>query len=190
MGGRIEEWELSCTRKRGVATRGEIWWEDSWTRTTEDARRAGADPGFFLGGGALVSCSTSTPLNHRVFFLFYFYRIPVVLESRRSSQGGGAHPLHPPPRSAPEEGEENEKIRESEGEKVAEPLPANKKRIEVNKLSPEANTFFQRQGHGQFIAFEVKTERSYRREIPQVAQARNVSIGEHRHCCVTFKRYS
>ena len=29
---------------------------------------AGADPGFFLGGGALVSCSTSTPINHIVFF--------------------------------------------------------------------------------------------------------------------------
>ena len=57
---------------------------------------AGADPGFFLGGGALVSCSTSTPINHIVFF----YRIPVVLEKRRSSQGG-AHPLHPPPRSTP-----------------------------------------------------------------------------------------
>ena len=28
----------------------------------------GADPGFFLGGGALVSCSTSTPINHLVFF--------------------------------------------------------------------------------------------------------------------------
>ena len=50
-------------------------------------------------------------------------------------------PLHPPPRSAPEEGEENEKVSESESEKVAEPLPANKKRIEANKLSPEANTF-------------------------------------------------
>ena len=24
----------------------------------------GADPGFFLGRGALVSCSTSTPINH------------------------------------------------------------------------------------------------------------------------------
>ena len=60
---------------------------------------AGADPGFFLGGGALVSCATSTPINHIVFFC----RIPVVLENRRSSQGGrgGAHPLHPPPRSAP-----------------------------------------------------------------------------------------
>ena len=42
----------------------------------------------------------------------------------------------------PEEGEENEKVRESESEKVAEPLPANKKQIEANKLSPEANTFF------------------------------------------------
>ena len=28
----------------------------------------GADPGFFLGGGALVSCSTSTLINHIVFF--------------------------------------------------------------------------------------------------------------------------
>ena len=30
---------------------------------------SGADPGFFLGGGALVSCSTSTPINHIGFFL-------------------------------------------------------------------------------------------------------------------------
>ena len=62
---------------------------------------AGADPGFFSGGGALVSCSTSTPINHMVFFC----TIPVILENRRSSQrgggGGGAHPLHPPSRSAP-----------------------------------------------------------------------------------------
>ena len=36
---------------------------------------AGADPGFFLAGGALVSYSTSTPINHIVFFLG---RIPVV----------------------------------------------------------------------------------------------------------------
>ena len=28
----------------------------------------GADPGFFLGGGTLVSCCTSTPRNHIVFF--------------------------------------------------------------------------------------------------------------------------
>ena len=60
---------------------------------------SGADPGFFLGGGALVSCSTSTPINHIVFFC----RIPVVLENRRSSQKGGGGvrttctlPLDPP----------------------------------------------------------------------------------------------
>ena len=45
----------------------------------------GADPGFFLGGGALVSFSTSTPINHIVFVC----RVPVVLENRRSSQWGG-----------------------------------------------------------------------------------------------------
>ena len=35
----------------------------------------------------------------------FFCRIAVVLENRRSSQGeggGGAHPLNPPPRSAPD----------------------------------------------------------------------------------------
>ena len=53
----------------------------------------GADPGFFLGGGALVSCSTSTPINHIVFFC----RIPVVLENRRSSRGGGGGCAPPAP---------------------------------------------------------------------------------------------
>ena len=61
--------------------------------------RAGADPGFFLGGGALVPCSTSTPINRIVFFL----QNTSCIRNRRSSQGeGGAHPLHPPPRSAPD----------------------------------------------------------------------------------------
>ena len=54
--------------------------------------KPGADPGFFLGGGALVSCSTSTPINHIVFFC----RIPVVLENRRTSQGGCAPPAPSP----------------------------------------------------------------------------------------------
>ena len=31
----------------------------------------GADPGFFLGGGALVSFSSSTPINHIVFLFFF-----------------------------------------------------------------------------------------------------------------------
>ena len=43
---------------------------------------------IFLGGGALVSCSTSTPINQIVFFC----RIPVVLENHRSSWGGGCTP--------------------------------------------------------------------------------------------------
>ena len=60
---------------------------------------AGADPGFFLGGGALFSCSTSTPINHIVFFLrnTSCIRKPQVISGGR----GGAHPLHPPPRSTP-----------------------------------------------------------------------------------------
>ena len=59
---------------------------------------AGADPGFFWGGGALVSCSTSAPINHIVFFFLQntsCIRKPQVISWR------GAHPLHPPPRSAP-----------------------------------------------------------------------------------------
>ena len=38
-------------------------------------RTSGADPGFFLGVGALVSCSTSTPMNHIVFFSFAEYQL-------------------------------------------------------------------------------------------------------------------
>ena len=62
---------------------------------------SGADPGFFLGGGAVVSFSTPTPINHIVFFFFWqntsCIRKPQVI----SGGGGGAHPPHPPPRSAP-----------------------------------------------------------------------------------------
>ena len=61
----------------------------------------GADPGFFLGGGAVVSCSTPTPINHIVFCVCVqntsCIRKPQVI----SGGEGGAHPLHPPPRSAP-----------------------------------------------------------------------------------------
>ena len=53
---------------------------------------AGADSVFFLGGGAPVRNGVTD----------FFCRIPVVLDSRRLSRGGeDAHPLHPPPRSAP-----------------------------------------------------------------------------------------
>ena len=59
----------------------------------------GADPGFFFRRRCtrlLLYFNTNRPHS----FLF-FCRIPVVLENRGSSQGGGVHPLHPPPRSAP-----------------------------------------------------------------------------------------
>ena len=54
---------------------------------------------IFLGGGAPVSCSTSTPIKHIVFFSqnTSCIRKPQVI----SGGGGGAHPLHPPPRDAP-----------------------------------------------------------------------------------------
>ena len=55
---------------------------------------SGADPGFFVGGGALVSCSNSTSINYIVFVLQNTSRIrkPQVI----SGWGGGVHPLHPP----------------------------------------------------------------------------------------------
>ena len=60
---------------------------------------AEADAGFFLGGGELVSCSISTPINHIVFFLqnTSCIRKPQVI----SGGGGGVRtpctlPLDPP----------------------------------------------------------------------------------------------
>ena len=46
-------------------------------RTGNDFQKRIQD--FFSGGGALVSCSTSPPINHIAFLC----RIPVVLENRR-----------------------------------------------------------------------------------------------------------
>ena len=50
---------------------------------------------FFRRGRTrlLLYFNANKPLS-----FFFFCRIPVALENRRSSQGG-AHPLHPPPRS-------------------------------------------------------------------------------------------
>ena len=58
----------------------------------------GADPGFFLGGGALISCSTSTPINHIVFFSAEYQLYQKTAGHRRE---GGLHtpctlPLDPP----------------------------------------------------------------------------------------------
>ena len=58
---------------------------------------SGADHGFFLGGGAPVSYSTSTPINHIVFLS----QNTSCIRKPKVISGGGAHPLHPPPRSAP-----------------------------------------------------------------------------------------
>ena len=55
---------------------------------------SGADPGFFLGGGALVSCSTSTPINHIVFFL---QNTSCIRKPQVISGGGGGGPPRPPP---------------------------------------------------------------------------------------------
>ena len=78
----------------------------SYIRNIRNIPFSGADPGFFLGGGALVSCSTSTPINHIVFFWqnTSCIRKPKVISG--GGGGGGAppppHPLHPPPRSTPD----------------------------------------------------------------------------------------
>ena len=55
-----------------VKTKGEI---NAEFPGTDDELFRGADPGFYLGGGALVSCSTSTPINHIVFFFFAEYQL-------------------------------------------------------------------------------------------------------------------
>ena len=46
----------------------------------------GVDPGFFLGGGSLVSCSTSTPINHIVYFL---QNTSCIRKPQVTSGGGG-----------------------------------------------------------------------------------------------------
>ena len=61
--------------------------------------KAGADPGFFfLRGGALVSCFTSTPINHIVFFWqnTSCIRKPRVISGEGSAQPPCTLPLDPP----------------------------------------------------------------------------------------------
>ena len=55
---------------------------------------AGADPGFFLGGGALVSCSTSTPINHIVFF---WQNTSCIRKAQVILGGGGGNCAPPAP---------------------------------------------------------------------------------------------
>ena len=66
------------------------------TKTLVNKRRQepGADPGLFLGGDALVSCSTSTPINHTVFFL---QNTSCIRKPQVISGGGGCAPPAPSP---------------------------------------------------------------------------------------------
>ena len=65
-------------------------------RHKQQARsRGGGSRIFFRRGCTRLLFNFNTNKPHS-----FFGRIPVVLENRRSSQGGGVHPLHPPPRSA------------------------------------------------------------------------------------------
>ena len=43
------------------------------SKTFASSDTARADPGFFLEGGALVSCSTSTPINPFFFAEYQLY---------------------------------------------------------------------------------------------------------------------
>ena len=82
---------MSFSRKKCPAKTLKLYSEE---HVLKFVKCPGADPGFFLGGGALVSCSTSESC--------FYCRISVVLENRRSSWvgggggGEGAHPLRPP----------------------------------------------------------------------------------------------
>ena len=65
-------------------------------RTTRN--NTGTDPGFFLGGGALVSCSTLTPINYIVFFLAEYQLYEKTAGHLRGGGGGtpGTLPQDPP----------------------------------------------------------------------------------------------
>ena len=78
-------------------------WSDPFLQETWTfAKEPGADPGFFVGGGALVSCSSSTPINHIVLLFLFFLQNTSCIRKPQVISGRGAHPLHPPPRSAPQ----------------------------------------------------------------------------------------
>ena len=64
------------------------------TQGPENHSLPGADPGFFLGGAALVSYSTSTPINHLVFF--FWQNTSCIRKRQVISGGGGCAPPAPP----------------------------------------------------------------------------------------------
>ena len=79
----------------------QTWEVKGEKRTSENRRKIRGGSRIFLRRGCtllLLYFNTNKPHS------FFCCRIPVVLENRRSSRGGegGAHPQHPPSRSAPE----------------------------------------------------------------------------------------
>ena len=117
---------------------------------------AGEDQGFFLGGGALVSFSTSTPINQS----FFFCRIPVVLENRRSSQGErGVRtpctlPLDPPLYGFVEK-PENGFLTKCSGVEIMTKLKNGPMDVSLNDRSWSSNTVSN--GHAYYL-FNYKTE--------------------------------
>ena len=84
---------------------------------------------FFLGGSALASCSTSTPINHKVFFLQNTSCIRKAQDI--SGGGGGAHSLHPPPRSAPDVVMQNSSKDYPFGQRFKLVHPMDRQKVEV-----------------------------------------------------------
>ena len=65
-----------------------------------DACATGADPGVFLGGGALLRNDVTDEKRIRIYE--YVYKSEYVYTKKQaSSQGGVRTPPHPSPRSAP-----------------------------------------------------------------------------------------
>ena len=65
------QWTWQITRSFRESFVCGIWNTGLWNlkySSRNPESRSGADPGFCLGGGALISFSTSTPINHIVFF--------------------------------------------------------------------------------------------------------------------------
>ena len=115
-------WELLAQRTNSPLTQTFFWlitqsslnkWQEEmcdealrmsvWEATNQNSsffqalHNRGGSRIFFRRGCTRLLLYFNTNKPHS----FFFCRIPVVLENRRSSQGA-AHPLHPPPRSAPD----------------------------------------------------------------------------------------